>query len=105
MEYRFEVPLGQSHYEYWGDGHPHTTAYEGTLTADSETANLVDLTVRTCNLSTETGACETSTSMKYTGWQVNGATFLLPAHTRMDIRMLNGVNSATSRSTPDATSF
>ncbi len=91
MEYRFEVPLGQSHYEYWGDGHPHTTAYEGTLTADSETADLVDLTVRTRNLSTETGACEASTSMKYSGWQVNGAKFLLPAYTRMDIRMVNGV--------------
>ena len=91
MEYRFEVPLGQGHYEFGGDGHPDTTAYEGTLTADPETADLVELTVRTRNLSTKTGACEVATSMKYSGWQVNGATFLLPERTRMDIRMVNGV--------------
>ena len=47
--------------------------------------------MRTRNLSTETGACEVATSMKYSGWQVNGAKFLLPGHTRMDIRMVNGV--------------
>lgn len=91
MEYRFEVPMGQSHYEFGSDGHPDATAYEGTLTADPETADLVELTVRTRNLSTKTGACEVATSMKYSGWQVNGATFLLPERTRMDIRMVNGV--------------
>jgi hypothetical protein len=29
--------------------------------------------------------------MKYSGWQVNGEKFLLPASTRMEIRMANGV--------------
>ncbi len=91
MEYRFEVPLSQSHYEFGSDGHPDTTAYEGTLTADSETADLMELTVRTRNLSTKTGACEVATSMKYSGWRVNGATFLLPERTRMDIQMVNGM--------------
>ena len=92
-EYSFEVSLEKSHYIFRANSHAYTTAYEGTLTADPQTAELVSLTVRTRNLSAESGACEVDTSMNYTRWRVNDTKFLLPALTRMDIRDVNGVES------------
>ena len=91
FEYQFDVPVEASHYIYRTGGGAYTTAYEGTMRADAETADLVELAVRTRNMPPETNTCEVSTSMKYGRWRANDADFLLPTETNMRIRDGNAV--------------
>lgn len=93
VEYRFHVPLESSHYTFSARGHKVTTAYEGAVFADPDTAELVRLTVRTSDLSSETGACEAATDMDYGRFRLNGADFFLPSETHLHIKDLNGVES------------
>jgi hypothetical protein len=93
VEYGFRVPLEASHYVFSARGRSVTTAYEGAVFADPETAELVRLTVRTSNLPSETGACEAATEMNYSRLRLNGADFLLPSETHLHIKDLNGMES------------
>jgi hypothetical protein len=94
MLYRFRVALEASHYVFRSGGQALTSAYEGTVLADPETAELVRLTVRTSHMPSETGACEANTTMNYTRFRLNGSEFLLPSETRLDIKSLDGVETA-----------
>lgn len=91
MEYRYRVPLEASHYVFGPRGQQVTTAYEGTVLADPETAELVRLTVRTSHLPSETGACEATTTMNYSRFRLHDFDFLLPSETHLHIKNLNGV--------------
>lgn len=93
VEYRYRVPLESSHYTFSARGHTVTTAYEGVVLADPDTAELVRLTVRTSHLPSETGACEAATTMNYSRFRLNGDNFLLPSETHMRIQDLNGRES------------
>jgi hypothetical protein len=93
FEYQFEVPVEASHYVFRTGGSGYTTAYEGTILADAETTDLVELTVHTRNMPPETNTCEVSSTMKYGLWHVNDADFLLPTETNMRIRDGNAVES------------
>ena len=93
VEYHYHVPLESSHYVFSARGHSVTTAYEGAVLADPDTAELVHLTVRTSHLPSETGACEAATDMNYGRFRLNGADFLLPSETHLQIKDLNGVES------------
>ncbi|MCL4401657.1 MAG: hypothetical protein M1436_03195 [Acidobacteria bacterium] len=89
-QFRYRVPLGGSHYEFRSETSAVTTAYEGTVLADPETADLVRLTVRTSQLSTKTGSCEAATTMNYGRFRLSGSGFLLPSDTLLHIKDLNG---------------
>ena len=93
MEYRYRVPLEASHYSFRASGQAYTTAYEGTILADPETAELVRMTVRTSHMPPETGACEAMTTMNYTRFRLNGSDFLLPSETLLHINNLDGVET------------
>jgi hypothetical protein len=93
LEYGFEVPLDASHYVFRTGGKAYTTAYGGTILADAEAAELVELAVRTHDMPPETNTCEISNAMKYARWRVNDADFLLPTETTMRIRDGNAVES------------
>jgi hypothetical protein len=93
LQYQFLVPVEASHYIFRTGDKAYTTSYEGTLLADAETADLVELTARTRNLPPETGTCEVTTSMKYGRWRVNDTDFLLPTETNMRIRDVNALES------------
>ena len=93
MEYRYRVPLETSHYFFRSAGRSITTAYEGSVLADPETAELVRLTVRTSHMPSETGACEAATTMNYNRFRLNGSDFLLPSETLLHIKNLNGVET------------
>ncbi len=93
MEYRYRVPLETSHYFFRSAGRSITTAYEGSVVADPETAELLRLTVRTSHMPSETGACEAATTMDYTRFRLNGSDFLLPSQTLLHIKNLNGVET------------
>jgi hypothetical protein len=93
VEYRYHVPLESSHYTFSARGHTVTTAYEGAVLADPDTAELVRLTVRTSDLPSESGACDAATAMNYSRFRLNGADFLLPSETDLHIKDLNGTES------------
>jgi len=94
MLYRYRVPLEASHYSFRSGGKAFTTAYEGTVLADPETAELVRLTVRTSHMPSETGACEATNTMNYIRFKLHDSDFLLPSDTRLDIKNLDGVETA-----------
>ena len=91
MEYGYRVPLEASHYVFRFPGQSVTTAYEGTLLVDPQTAELVRLTLRTDGMPPETGACEVNNTMNYNRFRLNGSDFLLPLETRLHIKGRNGV--------------
>ena len=91
MEYRYRVPLDASHYVFRSSGKAVTTAYEGSILIDPETAELVRLTLRTSHLPPETGTCEATTTMNYTRFRLNGSDFLLPVETHLHIDALSGL--------------
>jgi hypothetical protein len=94
VEYHYHVPLETSHYTFSARGHSAvTTAYEGAVLADPDTAELVHLTLRTSHLPSETGACEAATDLNYGRFRLNGGDFLLPSETHLHIKDLNGVES------------
>jgi hypothetical protein len=93
VEYRYRVPLESSHYTFSARGRTVTTAYEGAVLADPDTAELVRLTVRTSNLPSLSGACEAETTMNYRRFRLNGADFLLPSETHLHIKDLDGTES------------
>ena len=93
MEFEFQVPLDASHYTFREGAQAYTTAYEGRILADPETAELIEMSVRSRNLSAETGACEVSNVMKYGRWRVQDTDFLLPAETSMSVVRRDAVES------------
>jgi hypothetical protein len=93
MEYSYRVPLEASHYVFRFPGQAVTTAYEGTLLVDPQTADLVRLTLRTDGMPPETGACEVNNTMSYSRFRLNGSDFLLPSETHLHIIGRNGVET------------
>jgi len=93
MEYGYRVPLEASHYVFRFPGQAVTTAYEGTLLVDPQTAELVRLTLRTSSMPPETGACEVNNTMSYDRFRLNGSDFLLPLETHLHIKGRNGVET------------
>ena len=93
MEYGYRVPLEASHYVFRFPGQSVTTAYEGTLLVDPQTAELVRLTLRTDGMPPETGACEVNNTMSYSRFRLNGSDFLLPSETHLHIIGRNGVET------------
>jgi len=74
------------------------TGYEGEIVADPVAADLVRLTVRTGELPSSTGTCETRTQMEYQRLVIGEMDLLLPATTRQRFVMRNGAegeNTAT----------
>jgi hypothetical protein len=57
---------------------------------DSETAQLLRLTVRTSQLPEETSACSATTTLDYGLVEMNGSHFLLPSGARLRLAMRNG---------------
>jgi len=78
-EFGYRVPYEKSHYRYGLLHHSSITGYDGTFLADTKTADLVRLVVRTSRLPSDTGACYASTTLDYARVRLRGADFLLPS--------------------------
>jgi len=89
-EFGYLVPYEKSHYRYGLMQHSAITGYDGTFLADTKTAELVRLVVRTSRLPTETGACYASTTLDYGRVRLRGADFLLPSSSTLRIFHIDG---------------
>jgi hypothetical protein len=91
LEFGFQVPLDQSHYTFSNrHGKQVVTGYEGEFLADPNTGDLVRLTIRTNGDLRDTGACESTTTLRYSRVRLYGSEFLLPRETRLDILNTDG---------------
>jgi hypothetical protein len=95
-EFGFRIPLEKSQYMYVvgrGLGQQEPMAYSGTILADSETADLVRLALRTSQPPADTGACEISQSLDYGRVKLNGADFLLPVKAQVSVIHTDGTEA------------
>jgi hypothetical protein len=95
-EFGFRIPLEKSQYMYVvgrGLGRQEAMAYSGTILADSETADLVRLALRTSQPPADTGACEISQTLDYGRVKLNGADFLLPAKVLVSVIHTDGTEA------------
>jgi hypothetical protein len=86
-EFGFQVPLEKSNYVYsFGNNRTETvrTAAEGTFLADSNTFDLVRLTIHRA-LPPNTDACETAETFDYQQVSLGGSSFLLARKGLLDI--------------------
>jgi hypothetical protein len=59
--------------------------YDGTVFVDAQTADPVQLTLRSGELPPETGACELTHILEYGRVSLNGSSFLLPTEARVSV--------------------
>jgi hypothetical protein len=80
LEYSFEVPEKTSHYRIrFQDGKTwYSAAYSGTVLVDAQTADPVQLTVRTGELPLATGSCEMTTTLHLTRATLGDRRLIIP---------------------------
>ncbi len=93
FEYSYRVPVESSHYEVGIPdavksgliGSWHVTGHEGTFTIDSQSLDLVHLTIRSDVLPPVTDMCQATTSLDYQRLQIGGQDFLLPRTSALEL--------------------
>jgi hypothetical protein len=88
LAFGFDIPLGNSNFMYlYGNGPEQQSAvpYDGTVFVDPQTADPVQLTIRSGELPSETGACELTQILEYGRVSLNGSSFLLPTEARVSV--------------------
>jgi hypothetical protein len=88
LAFGFDIPLGNSNFMYLCGKDPEQQSavpYDGTVFVDSQTADPVQLTLRSGELPSETGACELTHILEYGRVNLNGSSFLLPTEVRVSV--------------------
>jgi hypothetical protein len=90
-DYSYNVPLQASRYQIETESAPVFTAYGGSFILDPQTDDIVQLTVRTAELSeNSTIACQARNQMEYGRLDINGHQVLIPRQTRLLVIDRNG---------------
>lgn len=99
-KFGFQVPEEKSRYVFSNRklARETVTGYEGYLLADPGTGDLVRLVIRTNSNISETGSCESDTTLDYIRVRLNDSEFLLPRESSLDIINING-GEATNHTT------
>ena len=84
VEFEFRVPFEKSHYSFSNRKERTRIAYHGTFLVDPKKVDLVRLVV-TGQPSSESDACEITTTMDYGRVRLNSSDFLLPTETHLKI--------------------
>ena len=93
-EFGFDIPLEKSSYQYvLANGVNRRMAYEGTILADSNTADLVRLELRAYQPPPETGVCQIGQSLDYGRVTLNDSDFLLPREARVSVLHTDGTEA------------
>lgn len=85
--YRFQVPLGSSHYMVAAGVGNKTTPYSGEIWVDPQTFGMRRLRVQTAELPWETGACEADTEVSYEERPAASGDYLLARRSELDVLM------------------
>ncbi len=81
FQYRYRVPLANSHYRVQTGAAYRITGYDGTFTLDPISARLKQLIVRTLELPHDTPACEATTTMDFAPLKIGAGEYLVPRAT------------------------
>jgi hypothetical protein len=95
-EFGFHIPQEKSQYLYvYGPSREKNVAmaYEGTVFADPQTADLIRLRIRTEQPPEETGVCELNQDLEYGRVHLNGADFLLPSEAQVTVIHTDGTEA------------
>jgi hypothetical protein len=95
-EFGFHIPREKSQYLYvFGPSRERNVAmgYEGTVSADPQTSDLVRLRIRTEELPEETGVCELNQDLQYARVHMNGSDFLLPSEAQVTVIHTDGTEA------------
>ncbi len=82
MEFSFQVPQADSHYQVKSATGWIFTAYSGSLQVDPKTSDVVRMDVATAELPKETGSCRTMNHMEYVLVRIGASQFPLPKQGR-----------------------
>jgi hypothetical protein len=82
LQYSFTMPEDQSHTRVKAGDHWLISGYTGTFLVNPETADLLQLNVRTEELPRETNLCEVDSTLEYSMVRLDGADYILPSLTR-----------------------
>ncbi len=83
FEYRYRVPLANSHYRVQTGATWRITGYDGTFSLDPISARLKQLIVRTLELPNDTPACEATITMDFAPLTIGAGEYLVPRATRL----------------------
>jgi hypothetical protein len=105
-KFGFQVPEEKSRYVFSNRklARETVTGYEGYVLADPGTGDLVRLVIRTNSNISETGSCESDTTLDYIRVRLNDSEFLLPRESelRFDVPVPEASTRATQTSGPPA---
>jgi len=94
LEYTFEVSQGASNYATASSAGRIATAYGGSFLLDPQTADLVQLSVRTAELPAATEACQATSAIEYQRIGVHGQDVLIPRETDLRTTFRDGTETA-----------
>jgi hypothetical protein len=94
FEYTFDVPQSASNYAIASSGGTIATAYGGSFLLDTQTADLVQLSVRTAELPDATNACLAISAIEYQRIGIHGQGVLIPRETNLRTIFRDGTETA-----------
>jgi hypothetical protein len=94
FEYTFEVSQSASNYAIASSAGTIATAYSGSFSLDPQTADLVELVVRTAELPPETNACQAMSAIEYQRLGIHGQDVLIPRETDLRTIFRDGAETA-----------
>lgn len=94
LEYSYEVPLEKSTYRVKTTDGWARVAYSGTLLFDSQTSDLVKLTMRIATLPPSSSACQVTNEVAYGRISIHERLALIPGETRLDVINASGTESS-----------
>jgi hypothetical protein len=85
FDYSYEVPEGASGYHAEAGSSSAVTAYGGSFALNPQTADIVELTIRTAELPQSTGMCQARSQIEYGRVDIHGREVLIPRETRLRV--------------------
>jgi hypothetical protein len=98
FEYTFEVSQSASNYAIASSAGTVATAYSGSFSLDPQTADLVQLVVRTAELPPVTNACQATSAIEYQRVSIHGQGVLIPRETDLRTIFRDGAETASATS-------
>jgi hypothetical protein len=93
FDYTFDVPQSASNYAIANSAEAIVLGYGGSFSLDSQSADLLRLTVRTSELPAATDACQATSTIAYQRVGIHGQNVLIPLQTDLDTVFRDGAQA------------